>query len=88
MLYSNQNILFNLYSPAYILFVNYSKSRLGGFDQNDVHFKEGLNEFKEGNWDLQVDRLHLPDREIQSDLLDFLNKHDFLRLLKKRTLFS
>ena len=54
------------------LFVNYSKSKLGGFDQNDVHFKEGLNEFKEGNWDLQVDRLHLPDGETQSDLLDFL----------------
>ena len=54
------------------LFVNYSKSKLGGFDQNDVYFQEGLKEFKEGNWDLQVDRLHLPDGETQSDLLDFL----------------
>ncbi len=54
------------------LFVNYSKSKLGGFDQNDVYFQEGLKGFKEGNWDLQVDRLHLPDGETQSDLLDFL----------------
>ena len=54
------------------LFVNYSKSKLGLFDQNDVYFQEGLKEFKEGNWDLQVDRLHLPDGETQSDLLDFL----------------
>ena len=54
------------------LFVNYSKSKLGGFDQNDVYFQEGLKEFKEGNWDLQVDRLHLPDGETQSDLLNFL----------------
>ena len=54
------------------LFVNYSKSKLGGFDQNDVYFQEGLKEFKEGNWELQVDRLHLPDGETQSDLLDFL----------------
>ena len=54
------------------LFVNYSKSKLGIFDQNNVHFKEGLKEFKESNWDLQVDRLHLPDGETQSDLLDFL----------------
>ena len=54
------------------LFVNYSKSKLGGFDQNDVYFQKGLKEFKEGNWDLQVDRLHLPDGETQSDLLNFL----------------
>ena len=54
------------------LFVNYSKSKLGGFDQNNVYFQEGLKKFKEGNWDLQVDRLHLPDGETQSDLLDFL----------------
>ena len=54
------------------LFVNYSKSKLGGFDQNDVYFQEGLKGFKEGNWDLQVDRLHLPDGETQSDLLNFL----------------
>ena len=54
------------------LFVNYSKSKLGGFDQNDVYFQEGLKGFKEGNWELQVDRLHLPDGETQSDLLDFL----------------
>ena len=52
--------------------MNYSKSKLSGFDQNDVCFQEGLKEFKEGNWELQVDRLHLPDGETQSDLLDFL----------------
>ncbi|MBU26131.1 MAG: adenylate/guanylate cyclase domain-containing protein [Gammaproteobacteria bacterium] len=55
------------------LFVNYSKSKLGRFDQKDVHFKQGLKEFKDGNWDLKVDRLHLPNEETRLDLLDFLN---------------
>ena len=55
------------------LFVNYSKSKLGGFDAEDAYLKHGLEEFNEGDWDLKVDRLHLPNEKTRSDLLEFLN---------------
>ena len=55
------------------LFVNYSKSKLGGFDAKDAYLKQGLAEFNEGDWDLKVDRLHLPNEKTRSDLLGFLN---------------
>ena len=54
------------------LFVTYSKYKIGDFDQKEAYFKQGLEEFKEGDWDLKVDRLHLPSEKTQSDLLKFL----------------
>ena len=55
------------------LLVNFSKNKLDSLDKEDMYFKEGLEEFKEDSWGLKVDRLHLPDEESQSDLLNFLN---------------
>lgn len=55
------------------LLVNFSKNKLDSLDKEDMYFKKGLEEFKEDSWDLKVDRLHLPDEESQSDLLNFLN---------------
>jgi len=55
------------------LLVNFSKNKIDSLDKEDMYFKEGLEEFKEDSWDLKVDRLHLPDEESQSDLLNFLN---------------
>ena len=55
------------------LLVNFSKNKLDGLDKEDMYLKEGLEEFKEDSWDLKVDRLHLPDEETQTNLLNFLN---------------
>ncbi|HBX25836.1 MAG TPA: adenylate/guanylate cyclase domain-containing protein [Gammaproteobacteria bacterium] len=54
------------------LFVTYSKYKIGDLDEKEAYFKQGLEEFKEGDWDLKVDRLHLPSEKTQSDLLKFL----------------
>ncbi|MDC3348286.1 hypothetical protein OAV60_03060 [Paracoccaceae bacterium] len=54
------------------IFTNYSKNKINIFDKEDASFKEGLRKFKDGSWELKVDRLHLPDKMKKSDLINFL----------------
>ena len=46
----------------------HSKFKNGDKLQDEVWYKKGLNEFKDLDWDNEVDRFHLNNEELQKEL--------------------
>ena len=40
---------------------------------NDTWFNSGINQFKSSNWEMEVDRFHLNDDNLKSELTEFAN---------------